>query len=192
MRFGSDSCESLDWVLTYYILVFPSLDQRLEQLKAKYQRRRTEDNFSPDSNRQFVIVEKIDEEDNSEQSVENVEKTVQGTDGSRISHRSKSVPLFNLGLPKLIPESSDLDLSVDPLTGLWIDGKGSSQSEPVKELSDCSDVQVTLNRQLESLHLSQKVPKLYYLDKISDEKIKFRYRLKCVSKIFKKKIITFY
>jgi hypothetical protein len=125
-------------------LTFP--DQRLEQLKAKYQRRRTENDFSQDSSRRVGAVEKIvEEEHDHDQPADDPEKSGQTADGAKIPQRSRSVPLFNLGSPKLVPVAADLDLSVDPLTGLWMEGKTSFSSDTDRDSSDFGDVQVLSN-----------------------------------------------
>lgn len=85
--------------------------------------------------RRVVIGEKIEEEEDNEG------PPVEAA--SKITHRSHSVPVFNLDLPKEdLIKSDHLDLSVDPLTGLWLDGKSSSLSDADRESSDFSDFQV--------------------------------------------------
>lgn len=96
-------------------------DQRLEQLKVKYLRRRTENDFT-EKNKRIGIVEEIEEENEPVDELKKVEKPQPAADPSKVAHRSQSVPVFTIGPPKQqAPPSAELELSVDPLTGLCLD-----------------------------------------------------------------------
>jgi len=107
-------------------------DQRLQQLKAKYQKRRTEELMTENIISQNI--EEIEEEAAAEkaEAADTVEITTKSPPtvqmplaSTRGTQRSQSVPLFNIEphSPKskvVVPSGGNLDLSVDPLTGLCL------------------------------------------------------------------------
>ena len=100
-------------------------DQRLQQLKAKYQKRKTEE-FEKVKN--INTVEEFDEDAVAETSDTVVCDTLPVANlklsSTRGAHRSQSVPLFCMepqsSTTKMVTSGGELDLSVDPMTGLCL------------------------------------------------------------------------
>ena len=87
-------------------------ERKLQQLKAKYQRRKTEST--------------IKEEDERNDSSASSKDDPSGKHG--VPLRSSSVPLIKAGQPTGINKPKELGLSIDPLTGQCLDASASSLS----------------------------------------------------------------
>ena len=99
-------------------------DQRLQQLKAKYQKRRTEE---IENMKNIQTVEEIEEESAEKNDVivcDSLPVANLTLSSTRGTHRSQSVPLFCMepqsSTTKMVTSGGDLDLSVDPMTGLCL------------------------------------------------------------------------
>ena len=133
-------------------------DQRLQQLKAKYQKRRTEELKTENIISQNI--EEIEEEVAAEkaEAADTVEITTKPPAvqlplaSTRGTQRSQSVPLFSIEphSPKskvVVPSGGNLDLSVDPLTGLCLAARTNEAGrKDVTTLSSAMVEEVTMRK----------------------------------------------
>jgi hypothetical protein len=132
-------------------------DQRLQQLKAKYQKRRTEELITENIISQNI--EEIEEEAAAEkaEAADTVEITTKTPAvhlplaSTRGTQRSQSVPLFSIDplspKSKVVPSGGNLDLSVDPLTGLCLAARTNEVGrKDVTSMSSATVEEVTMRK----------------------------------------------